>query len=55
MKFVPNMTLIMHYLKNINDKHNADKRMINSINNLPYRDKQWGTFLVKNIINTKQK
>ena len=29
--------------------------MINSINNLPYRDKQWGTFLVKNIINTKQK
>ena len=41
--------------KNINDKHNADKRMINSINNLPYRDKHWGTFLVKNIINTKQK
>ena len=31
------------------------KRMINSINNLPYRDKQWNTFLVKNIINTKQK
>ena len=29
--------------------------MINSINNLPYKDKQWGTFLVKNIINTKQK
>ena len=23
--------------------------MINSINNLPYKDKQWGTFLVKNI------
>ena len=41
--------------KNINDKHNADKRMINSINNLPYKDKQWGTFLVKNIIDTKQK
>ena len=41
--------------RNINDKHNADKRMINSINNLPYKDKQWGTFLVKNIINTKQK
>ena len=28
--------------RNINDKHNADKRMINSINNLPYKDKQWG-------------
>ena len=41
--------------RNINDKHNADKRMINSINNLPYKDKQWDTFLVKNIINTKQK
>ena len=41
--------------KNINDKHNADKKMINSINKLPYKDKQQGTFLVKNIINTKQK
>ena len=29
--------------------------MINAINNLPFKDKQWGTFLVKNIINTKQK
>ena len=29
--------------------------MIDSINKLPYKDKQWGTFLVKNIINTKQK
>ena len=29
--------------------------MINSISKLPYKDKQWGTFLVKNIINTKQK
>ena len=29
--------------------------MINSINTLPYKDKQWRTFLVKNIINTKQK
>ena len=41
--------------RNIADKHNADKRMINSINNLQYDDRQWGTFLVKNIINTKQK
>ena len=38
--------------KNINDKHNADKRMINSINNLPFNG---GHFLVKNIINTKRK
>ena len=41
--------------KNINEKHKADKKMINSINKLPCKDKQWGTFLVKNIINTKQK
>ena len=41
--------------KNVNGKHNADKRMINFINKYSYKDKQWGTFLVKNIINTKQK
>ena len=41
--------------KNINDKYNTDKRMINSINKLPYKDRQWGTFLIKNIINSKQK
>ena len=41
--------------KNINEKHKADKRMINSINKLLYKDKRWGTFLVKNIVNTKQK
>ena len=29
--------------------------MINSINKLPYKDRQWGTFLVKNIISSKKK
>ena len=29
--------------------------MIDSINKLPYKDKQWGTFLVKNIISSKKK
>ena len=29
--------------------------MINSINKLPYNQKQWGTFLVKNIISSKRK
>ena len=29
--------------------------MMDSINKLPYKDKQWGTFLVKNIINSKKK
>ena len=29
--------------------------MIDSINKLTYKDKQWGTFLVKNIISSKKK
>ena len=29
--------------------------MIDLINKLSYKDKQWGTFLVKNIINSKKK
>ena len=29
--------------------------MINSINKLSNKDKQWGTFLVRNIINSKKK
>ena len=41
--------------KNLNDKHIADKKMIDSINKLPYNQKQWGTFLVKNIISSKKK
>ena len=41
--------------KNLKDKHIADKRMIDSINKLPYNEKQWGTFLVKNIISSKRK
>ena len=41
--------------KNLKDKHIADKKMIDSINKLPYNQKQWGTFLVKNIISSKKK
>ena len=41
--------------KSLKDKHIADKKMIDSINKLPYKDKQWGTFLVKNIISSKKK
>ena len=33
--------------KNLHDKHVADEKMINSINNLPYKDQQYGTILVK--------
>ena len=41
--------------KNLKDKHITDQRMIDSINKLPYNKKQWGTFLVKNIISSKKK
>ena len=41
--------------KNLKDKHIADQKMINAINKLPHRERQWGTFLVKNIILGKKK
>ena len=41
--------------KSLKDKHVANKKMIDSIKKLPYKDKQWGTFLVKNIISSKKK
>ena len=40
--------------KNLNDKHIADKKMIDSINKLPYNQRQWDTYLVKNIIKSKK-
>ena len=41
--------------KNLRDKHLADEKMINDINELPYNQQQYGTFLVKNIILSKRK
>ena len=41
--------------KNLKDKHIADNKMIKAINELPYKDQQYGTFLVKNIIRSKRK
>ena len=40
--------------KNLNDKHNADKKVIDAVNKLPFKQRQWGTFLVKNIISSKR-
>ena len=40
--------------KSLKDKHIADQKMINFINKLSHKDKQWGTFLVKNIISSKK-
>ena len=41
--------------KNLKDKHIADEKMLKAINELPYKDQQYGTFLVKNIIRSKRK
>ena len=41
--------------KSLKDKHLADERMIKAINELPYNQQQYGTFLVKNIIRSKRK
>ena len=41
--------------KSLKDKHIADNKMIKAINELPYKDQQYGTFLVKNIIRSKRK
>ena len=41
--------------KYLKDKHLADERMIKAINELPYNQQQYRTFLVKNIIRSKRK
>ena len=33
----------------------CDRLMVKEIDNIPYKDKPWGTFAIKQIINTKQK
>ena len=41
--------------KSLKDKHIADDKMIEAINELPYNQRQYGTFLFKNIIRSKRK
>ena len=41
--------------KNLRDKHIADEKMIKAINELPYDQQQYDTFLVKNIVRSKRK
>ena len=41
--------------KFLKDKHIADNKMIKAINELRYKQQQYGTFLVKNIIRSKRK
>ena len=37
------------------NKNDCDRIMVNEIDNIPYKQRPWGTFAIKQIINTKQK
>ena len=37
------------------NKNDCDRIMVKEIDNIPYKEKPWGTFAIKQIINTKQK
>ena len=37
------------------NKNDCDRIMVKEIDDIPYKDKPWGTYAIKQIINTKQK
>ena len=37
------------------NKNDCDRIIVSEIDNIPYKEKPWGTFAIKQIINTKQK
>ena len=37
------------------NKNDCDRIVVKEINNIPYKEKPWGTFAIKQISNTKQK
>ena len=36
-------------------KNKADRKMVQSLDAIPYNERQWGHWLARNLINTKQK
>ena len=36
-------------------KNKADRKMVKALDNVLYNERQWGHWLARNIINTKQK
>ena len=36
-------------------KNEADRKMVNALDSVPYNERQWGHWLARNMINTKQK
>ena len=39
---------------NLMCKHKADRKMVKSLDAIPYNERQWGHWLARNLINTKQ-
>ena len=37
------------------NKNDCDRIMVNEIDNIPFKERPWGIFAIKQIINTKQK
>ena len=37
------------------NKNDCDRIMVNEIDDIPYNERPWGTYAIKQIINTKQK
>ena len=36
-------------------KNDADRKMVKALDSIPYNERQWGHWLARNVINTKQK
>ena len=36
-------------------KNKADRKIVKALDNVPYNERQWGHWLARNLINTKQK
>ena len=36
-------------------KNKGDRKMVKSLDTIPYNERQWGHWLARNLINTKQK
>ena len=55
MMFVPTVKKSMEktYLKKC--KHKADKKMVKSLDAVPYKQRQWGHAAARNPVNAKQK
>ena len=50
-----NMMLIMLFVNDRKCKNKADRKMVQALDNVPYKERQWGHWLARNVINTKQK